>query len=210
MSEEVMQIILSKGSKCRKVEVTEDGSIVNLFLLKSEVSTIEVAEKPTEGKWFDVNPLAIDQKLFKKKRGYSRQESTRKLILEAFTEMKNNPEKYGKPFQTMMPEKTWESKTVAELNELATCLGDCIADWVHQALEWAQRIANGESWKAICNEADTANWYRLVVWKNGYARLIGGSRKENFGIPASDVSDVFYFSSFRLYHTVPSVVRYKK
>ena len=31
-----------------------------------------------------------------------------------------------------------------------------MADWVEQAFEWAQRISNGESWKTICNDADTA------------------------------------------------------
>ena len=211
MSEEVMQIILSKGSKCRKVEVTEDGSIVNLFLIKKgEESTIEVVEKPTEGKGFDVNPLAINQKLFKKEREDSRQESTRKLIVEAFSEVKKNPEKYAKPFQTLMPKKTWSSKTVAELKELAESLGDCIADWVHQALEWAQRIANGESWETICNEVDTANWYRLVVWKNGYARLVGGSRVYDNYLPSSYVHNYDFNSSIRVDYTVPLVVLYKK
>ena len=180
--------------------------------LQNGQETIKVAEKPTEGKWFDVNPSAIDQKLFEKKREDSRQETTRKLILDAFTMVKKNLEKYGKPFQTMIPEKTWEAKTVRGLKRLATSLGDCIADWVHQALEWAQRIANGESWEAICNEADTANWYRLVVWKNGYARLIGGSRNDYFNKlrSASDVGYYSHYSDDSLGNAVPSVVRYKK
>lgn len=176
---------------------------------KDVLASYEVAQKPTEGKCFEVNPLAISQELFKKKRENSSQETTRKLIVEAFTEMKNNPGKYGKPFQTMIPEKTWDSKTVAELNELATSLGDCIADWVHQALEWAQRIVNGESWETICNEADTADWYRLVVWKNGYARLVGGSRNSDNNYPASHVHGDYYSSSTRFSCIVPSVVLYK-
>ena len=180
---------IPEGSNCRKVEVTE---------------------KPAEGKWFEVNPLDINQQLFRKKREDLRQERTRKLILEAFSEVKKNPEKYGKSFKTMMPEKEWESKTFAELEKLAESLGDCIADWVHQSLEWAQRLANGESWEAICNEVDTANWYRLVVWKNGSLRLVGGSRD---GFPSGSASDVnfddYFYSYNRFDNTVPLVVLYK-
>lgn len=131
-------------------------------------------QKPTVGEWFEVKPQAIDQRLFETKREDYRQEAARKLILQAFAKMKNNPEKYGKNFETMMPKKTWDFKTVAELKEMASKLGDHNADWIEQALEWAQRIANGESWKAICNDKDTVRWFRLVVWKNGSARLAGG------------------------------------
>ena len=177
-------------------------------IVEKHLST-QTTEKPTEGKRFDVNPLVINQKLFKKKREDSRQESTRKLIVEAFSEVKKNPEKYAKPFQTLMPKKTWSSKTVAELKELAESLGDCIADWVHQALEWAQRIDNGQSWEAICNESDTANWYRLVVWKNGYTRLVGGSRKSDISEPSSYVDSRSYDSYDRIGGTVPLVVLYR-
>lgn len=180
------------------------------FSTKTTKKAIKAAEKPVEGKRFDVNPLAIDQKLFEKKREDSRQETTRKLIQEAFTMVKKNPEKYAKPFQTLMPEKTWESKILEEFKKLAESLGDCIADWVHQALEWAQRIANGESWEAICNEADTATWYRLVVWKNGYTRLVGGSRENCNCSPASDVGSDGCNSYDSIYHSVPLVVLYKK
>ena len=192
MSEKVMRISIPEGSKFRKVEVTE------------------VAEKPAEGKWFEVNPSAIDQQLFKKNRKDWRQEATRKLIQEAFTIVKENPEKYGKPFQTMMPKKEWSSKTVVELEKLAESLGDQIADWVHQSLEWAQRIANGESWETICNEPDTANWYRLVLWNNGHACLVGGSRKVNDHAPASRGVLYHYHTSNCFDDTVPLVVLYKK
>ena len=172
--------------------------------------TLQVCDRPEEGKWFEVNPEAINQELFQAKRDDWFQEQTRQLILEAFTEMKNYPEKYGRSFKTMMPEKTWRSKTVAELKELARRLGDHNADWVEQALEWAQRIHNGESWEDVCNEPDTANWYRLVVWQDGYARLIGGSIKVDANSPASDVSSSIYVSGSRLKYTVPLVVLYSK
>jgi len=176
--------------------------------IKETERTMEVAQALTEGKLFKVDPLAIDQALFKKKRRDSRQEETRQLILEAFEEMKKNS-KYAKAFKTMMPEKTWNSKTVRELKELANRLGDHNADWVEQALEWAQRIANGESWEKICNRSDMANWYRLVVWKNGDTRLVGGSRKVDFYNSASGVSSFSYHGDVNVDYAVPLVVLYK-
>ena len=175
-----------------------------------QATTAKVAQVPTEDQWFEVNPQTINQSLFKKKRKDERQERTRKLILAAFAEVKSSPEKYGRKFKTMMPKKTWTYKTVAELKQLACEFGNHNADWVEQALEWAQRICNGESWEAVCNNADTANWYRLVVWKNGYARLVGGSRRGSNSYPASDVNFYDYYSYGRIYDTVPLVVLKKK
>ena len=166
-----------------------------------------IVERPTEEKWFEVKPQSIDQGLFIKKRADGRQEETRQLILEAFAEVKANPEKYSGNFKTMMPKKDWDREIVAELEKKASQLGDHIADWVEQALEWAQRIANGETWKDICNDPDTANWYRLVKWKDGYFRLVGGSRDY---VPVSDVSNSECVSNCGLNDTVPLVVLYEK
>lgn len=165
-------------------------------------------QKPTEGKCFEVNPKAINQNLFSKKRKDSMQEQTRQIILEAFTKLSEEPEKYGRPFKTMIPKKTWSSKNVKELKEIANNLGDHMADWVEQALEWAQRIANGDTWEAVCNKADTENCYRLVIWKNGYTRLVGGARKYIDLVPASDVSVNNCGSFARLDYAVPLVVLY--
>ena len=165
-------------------------------------------QKPTEGKCFEVNPKAINQNLFSEKRKDSRQEQTRQIILEAFTKLSEEPEKYGRPFKTMIPEKTWSSKTVKELKEIANNLGDHMADWVEQALEWAQRIVNGDTWEAVCNKADTENWYRLVIWKNGYSRLVGGACKNSVNLPASNVRNRNFYSNDSLYFSVPLVVLY--
>lgn len=181
------------------------------------VSTEKVVQVPTEDEPFEVDPQAIDQELFQKKweelseaeKG-SLQGNTCQLILEALVELKNNPEKYGRKFKTVMPKKEWDYKTVAELQEWACELGDHNAEWVEQALEWAQRICNGESWKAICNDPDTANWYRLVVGKDGYARLVGGSHNVDNTASASDVSDFYCRPDRRLNHTVPLVVLYEE
>ena len=174
--------------------------------IANRCENVETVQKPEEGKWFEVNPETINQKLFKEERADPQQEETRKLIQEAFAAVKSNPEKYASSFKTLMPEKTWNYKTVAELKELATILGDHMADWVEQALEWAQRIQNGESWENLCNDVDTANCYRLIAWKNGYTRVVGGSRRSNDSDPASVVYDSSSYSDSTLYDTVPLVV----
>lgn len=205
-----MKVTLQIDGKKRTFSNVENISIEEENVKSSaEDKTYKVSQKPTEGQWFEVKPLAIDQTLFQKKRKDTRQEATRQLILEAFAEMKNNPKKYGKNFKTMMPKKDWSSKTVAELKAMACKLGDHNADWVEQALEWAQRIANGEGWKTICNDADTANWYRLVVWKNGYARLVGGSVNCDYD-PASGVYNDNCYDDDDIFDTVPLVVLYEK
>ena len=42
---------------------------------------LQVYERPEEAKWFEVNPEAINQKIFKAERDDRRQEQTRRLIL---------------------------------------------------------------------------------------------------------------------------------
>ena len=61
----------------------------------------------------------------------------------------------------------------------------------------------------ICNEPDTAICYRMVQWKNGYYRLIGGSCKDGDGRPASDVAYNDCCSNCGYHNTVPLVVLYK-
>lgn len=85
-----------------------------------------------------------------------------------------------------------------------------MADWVEQALEWAQRIHNGETWESICNEPDTAKYYRLIIWKSGFAKIIGGCSVDNGLDSATFLSRNLCHISTVLYHVVPLVVRYKK
>lgn len=148
----------------------------------------EAAQKPFEGRFFDVNPKSIDQTVFKNRRKDHKQEKVRRLILEALLEMERDPEKYSEAFMSFIHEKTWnDTKTVSELEEFCSNLGGHMADWVEQALEWAQRISNGEEWADICNKPDTANWFRLVKWKRGFARIIGGCMKNGINKPATYV-----------------------
>jgi len=165
--------------------------------------------EPKKGVLFEVNPNGINLSLFQEEREDSNQEKMRQIILEALDEMNNNPGRYGKTFWTLRPKKTWVLKTVGELVKLAKAKGDHNADWVEWALELAQRITNGESWEAICNKPDTANWYRLVQWKDGYYRLVGGSREGNAKFPESDVDYYRCKTSDSFNATVPLVVLYK-
>ena len=152
-------------------------------------------QRPKGGIPFPVNPSGIDRKLFQEEREKSEQEKTRKLILEAFANVDEYPERYGKPFKTLMPKKTWERKDVSDLIELANNLGDHEADWVEQALELAQRISNGESWEDICDTLDTARWFRLVKWKNGDYLRVGGSREFNNSYSASYFRYLNFYSA---------------
>lgn len=171
---------------------------------------IDVAPVPINNRWFEVDPLGIDQQIFQKRRSNKKEEKTRKLILEAFYELKMNPQKYGRKFRTMMPNRRGKLEVVEDFKMLAHKVGDHMADWVEQCLEWAQRIANGESWKSICQEADTANYYRLVIWKDGRVRLVGGSRIHSRECPgATDVGNNSYDSTDRVNaYTIPLVVDY--
>lgn len=148
----------------------------------------DVARVPQEGKLFEVNPLEINQAFFEKPRSDQKQEKTRQLILEAFAEVGKHPEKYASKFYTLIPEKKWNgARTVSEIKEYAQGL---MANWIEQALEWAQRISNGESWYGLCNQTDTANWWRMVVWKNGHCRLVGGTRAIEFEDGATFVEPI--------------------
>lgn len=176
-----------------------------------QLPIFKVAQKPTENMWFEVKPQDIDEKLFEIKRWNEKQEEIRHLIIQAFDQMRLNPEKYARNFKTMMPKKSWKSKTVGELEEIACELGDHNADWVEQALEWAQRISNGESWEAICNAKDTAKWHRLVQWKKGRYNLVGGSVNsgKKYLYPVSFVDYYNFNVLHNVHNAVPLVVFYE-
>ena len=201
-----LEIVFKDGRK-----ETFDGVVSFNEIIKEECHASDLAQTPSEGKLFEVNPLGIDRSKFEKPMSNRKQEWTRQIIQKAFAEVDKHPEKYASAFYTLMPEKKWNGlKTVAELNAYANDLDGQMADWVEQALEWAQRLFNGESWETICNNADTANWYRVILWKNGCYRLVGGSRNYNVLNPASDVFDYDYGSFNCIYDTVPLVVLKKK
>lgn len=157
------------------------------------VSMAKIAKPPVINKWFEVKPLSIDQTLFQNKRKDEKQEEKRQIILEAFSEVKYNPEKYAKNFKTMISNIPHACGTPAVLREYAKELGYHMADWVEQAMEWAQRIANGESWETVCNKPDSVKWPRIVEWKFCKFKKIGGSYWNCAGLyPASHISEQDY------------------
>jgi len=158
---------------------------------------------PIEGKWFEVNPTTINKKICKRRRNDFKQELTRQLILEAFEEIERNPDKYANPFKTMIPEKNWTEISGEKAQIIANQLEGYVADWVEQALEWAQRIDNGESWKTICNEADKSKYCRILFWKNGFIRIVGGSISN--GYSASDVCEYDFDLNNEFVNVVPLI-----
>lgn len=202
LSEEELIAILEKhfSDKTNKTEVQTTKGV------QTEDKTTQAAKKRATGKRFDVIPKLIDRSLFQEKREDLQQEWTREIILEAFDVVDRHPEKYAKSFTVMIPKKTWESKTVGELKSLAKKMGDHIANWVEWALSLAQRISNGETWEAICNDPDTEEWYRLIVWKNGCCRLVGGSVNYSYFILAWVVGFGDCFDCDSLNNSVPLVV----
>lgn len=169
--------------------------------------TMQITQKPTEDKWFEVKPKFLSPNLFKGKRIDKKQEAVRHLIIDALAEMQKNSE-YERAFKTMMPKKTWASKTVMQLEGVAKDRGEEMATWIHQALEWAQRLTNGETWEAVCNDPDSANWYRLIIWKGGSTRLVGGAISDRNNFPASMIHYDDLKDDRILSFTVPLVVTY--
>lgn len=207
-SEEKLVAILEKHFDTEATQQEEKDAQTTETQKQAE---IEVVQTLTEGKWFEVNPTEIDQSLFSKERTDEQQEYTRQMILRAFYEMSKHPARYARQFKTMIPEKTWKkSITVIELDSIARCLGDHMADWVEQALEWAQRIANGETWKAICNDVDNMKCHRLFYCGNWGAydvMIVGGSSMNGYYYPYTKTLDSYLLGS-RLANVVPSVVGY--
>ena len=158
-----------------------------------------------------VNPLRINQKLFEEKREDRQQEKVREIILDAFEELESNPLRYGRAFETLIPEKKeFENTNAQDLINQANEVGDHIADWVEQALEWAQRIFNGETWEAVCNAPDNCQYFRLVKWYNDKVQFIGGASNERLYWQATFVHYSFVKDcSYWFERAVPLVICYK-
>ena len=205
-----MKVSLIVNGREMKFSEEELVDILEKYFANSEIenSDQKVIAKPIEGVWFEVNPNSINQKLFQEERDDIFQEDTRKEILKAFDILKLNPEQ-NKPFETLMPTKSWESKTLRGFRDLAKCFGERMATKVEYFLELAQRISNGESWEAICNEPDTANWLRVVEFSAEEGCFCGGSRYSNVKDSAATCYERFHDTYICYKNAVPLVVRYK-
>lgn len=181
--------------------------------IPQEYENDEVIPKPKEGELFEVRPDEIDRSRFEEPLEDKMQEKTRQLIREAFSEADKYPEVYKKSFFTLIPKRTWDDRvTFGELAEYAKELGGEIATWVHQALEWAQRIINGESWEDLCNKTFEVKSERAILWKNGNYKVVGegicvDAEADLYIWPAASIckSDWIH-SNIECRHIVPLVV----
>lgn len=139
-----------------------------------------------EGEWFRVDAKSLYRSDFKWKRSDPWQEKIRNLILEAFGEMDKMGRRYSTPFYTMIPRKTWQGDLNGyRLQQIAEYHGDRMANWIEQALEWAQRISMGFSWWHLCNMHDAAKWNRVITWKeDSTMAIVGGREGGDFTPPA--------------------------
>lgn len=170
----------------------------------------EISRKPEEGKLFRVEPLNINKKLFEEQKNDKSQEFARRIIKDAFRKVEQNPNRYSTPFWTLVPENKWnynEIKNEKELRDYALDSGGQMADWIEQALEWAQRIQNGESWENLCNNPDTLRFYRMIEWKDGEPKIVGGSTEENYTYSPTHIFLRLVYSCKRgVPYTVPLIV----
>ena len=159
-------------------------------------------------KGVEVNPILIDESIFEigEKEHYSHKEYIMQVIQKAFTEMKKDLRRYARPFEIVTPAELESVYTEEKMIALAKKYGDHIADWVEQALEWAQRIANGED---IFNKSDDSKWFRAISWQDGHVCLVGGAEELNEHDSATSIHDFNVNSSYQLHYAVPAVVRYK-
>ena len=204
-----MEITLQINGRSMSFQKNELEAIVEKHLANKTNEVMDII-RHTEGEWFKVKTTAINFGIFDEERCDVKQETTRQIILQAFEEMQKNPKLYARTFYTIVPIcNTSKKRKIYELEEYAHRYGDHIADWVEQALEWAQRISNGETWEDICNRPDVSNCYRMVEWKNGHYHLVGGSKQNNDTSPATQVSPNYFKYAFcSVSYVEPLIVKY--
>lgn len=197
-----MEIVFKDGSKDVFDNIASFNVVEEKKALEEEKCVTEVSQIPEKGKLFEVNPLTINRTLFEEPFRNKRKEKTRKIICEALAKVDKYPEKYEKAFYTLIPEKKWDIyKTVGDFMLCAKKFDGKLADWVQQALEWAQRIQNGESWESICSTPDTEKLSRLILWKEGKVAVVGGWSPATY-FCVKDANSLFLF-------TVPLIIKEK-
>lgn len=191
-----------------KITVTVKGREVTL----SEKELVSILEEHFKilnvVKGVEVNPISIDESIFEigENEHDSHKEYIMQVIKKAFIEMKKDLRRYARPFEIVTPAELEPVHTEEKMVALAEKYGDHLADWVEQALEWAQRIANGED---IFNKSDDSKWFRAITWQNGNMCLVGGAEEFNDHDSASSIHDFNVNSFYQLHYAVPAVVRYK-
>ena len=113
------------------------------------------AQPPREDEWFEVKPKTIDRSLFESERSDEYEEEVREWIRWAFEQVEKEPQKYAEQFETIIS-KTAYMKYITSSTMEHLMYEFHHTDIVEQLLEWAQRISNGETWEAVCNDKETA------------------------------------------------------
>lgn len=192
-----------------EITVTVKGREVTL----SEKELVSILEQHFKilnvVKGVEVNPITIDESIFEigeKEHYYSHEEYIMQLIQKAFIEMKKDIRRYARPFEIVTPAELEPVYTEEKMVALAEQYGDHLADWVEQALQWAQKIANGED---IFNKSDDSKWFRAISWQDGHVCLVGGSEEFNNHDCASAIHEFHVNSFYQLHNAVPAIVRYK-
>jgi len=204
-------------SKVDNISIVEEN--VTNKAVESEQKTDEITPKltkvhepPNEDVWFEVNPQTINLELFNEERSDYSQEKMRQLILQALEQVQKNPQRYNRKFKTMFPVKHWDYKSAKELEEIAKKLGNHLTNQFELALEWAQKITNGQSWDEVNKDS---YYYRLISWntdsddKIKFAQVI-----DNSCIVLTSASDdpYYFFGNNCMYRnfafTVPLVTVY--
>ena len=210
-----MKITLSLFGKEETFLEEDLTNILEDYFSKEHNGRIKIKkpEKPNCEVPFKVDPQKINRSFFVNEREDCVQEEIRQLICEAFKKVDANPKEYGQPFETLrISREEIEFMSEAKFADFASELGGHIANWVEQALEWAQRIQNGESWQELCNYSDNTRQRRLIIWQDGQLRTVGGTYFKNR--PATYVSSNSYCSGYwrrnRNYEIALLIVRKEK
>ena len=92
-----LEIVFKDGRK-ETFDSVASFNVTEEKTANEECHASDVAQSPTEGKLFEVNPLGIDRSKFEKSMSDKRQEWTRQIIQEAFAEVDKYHEKYDLQF----------------------------------------------------------------------------------------------------------------
>lgn len=154
-----------------------------------------------------VNPFEIGMREFSKIRfnhaeESEREENIRRLLCEAFCEVKRHPT-YQRRIEIVIPEKVYSVQTGYEMEKMSQSMGGHIADWVELSLYWAQKIQE-KGWN-LCHEQDDNPFYRIVVWKNGKYRLIGGAKKTGDVSYKTHIGFFYYEKWDEFFNSVPLI-----
>lgn len=196
-----MSITLDVNGNVMTFSQKELETILSDVFTRGDLPQMKVQED-----WYEVNPKSINPGFFNDEKEDTKQEATRRIILGALAKVESEPEKYAKPFKLIIPNKMWSEESLEWFEKIAENFGGHVADWVEQGLEWAQRIMNGEKWEDLCNSPDTSKWYRVIIWRNDWAHLIGGSKMGHCILPMTAVSECSYNKDIKLKNAVPLIV----